>query len=135
MSKAKKFTCKGCGVVNEVVGGTSNYHCLTCRTALGMRDLSTPKYLAHQAVAKARKQGLLADPRTLMCSDCEAQAIEYDHRDYSQPLVVSAVCRRCNLKRGPAAGQWGEEVPEKRVWQMRLLKPRWFRKAKPQVAA
>lgn len=29
-----------------------------------------------------------------------------------------------------AITQWGENVPEKRVWQMRLLKPRWFRKAK-----
>ena len=33
-----------------------------------------------------------------------------------------------------AITQWGEEVPEKRVWQMRLLKPRWFRKAKPLAA-
>lgn len=29
-----------------------------------------------------------------------------------------------------AITQWGENVPEKRVWQMRLLKPSWFRKSK-----
>lgn len=34
-----------------------------------------------------------------------------------------------------AITQWGENVPEKRVWQMRLLKPSWFRKAKPTQAA
>ena len=102
MNKTKHFTCKGCGVTNEVMGGTSNYHCKACRSALGMRDLTAPKYLAHQAVAKARKQGLLADPRTLQCEDCRAPAIEYDHRDYALPLAVSPVCRRCNLRRGPA---------------------------------
>ena len=31
-----------------------------------------------------------------------------------------------------AITQWGENVPEKRVWQMRLLKPGWFLKAKQQ---
>jgi hypothetical protein len=34
-----------------------------------------------------------------------------------------------------AITQWGENVPEKRVWQMRLLRPRWFRKAKPTATA
>ncbi len=34
-----------------------------------------------------------------------------------------------------AITQWGENVPEKRVWQMRLLKPSWFRKAKPTATA
>lgn len=34
-----------------------------------------------------------------------------------------------------AITQWGENVPEKRVWQMRLLKPSWFRKAKPTTEA
>jgi hypothetical protein len=33
-----------------------------------------------------------------------------------------------------AITQWGENVPEKRVWQIRLLRPRWFRKAKPTEA-
>ena len=29
-----------------------------------------------------------------------------------------------------AITQWGDDVPKERVWQMRLLKPRWFRKDK-----
>lgn len=33
-----------------------------------------------------------------------------------------------------AITQWGENVPEKRVWQMRLLKPNWFCKAKQEDA-
>lgn len=103
--RTKRFTCARCGAVNEITGGTANYHCPACRVAAGMRNLQAPKYLAHQAVAKARKQGLLADPRTLRCEDCAAPAIEYDHRDYAQPLVVSPVCRSCNLRRGPAVGR------------------------------
>lgn len=30
-----------------------------------------------------------------------------------------------------AISQWGEDVPMHRVWQLRVIKPRWFRKPKP----
>jgi hypothetical protein len=38
----------------------------------------------------------------MQCVDCGAQARDYDHRDYNKPLEVNPVCRRCNLRRGPA---------------------------------
>lgn len=57
---------------------------------------------AHLAVARARRAGLLDAPRGKPCADCGGAAIEYDHRDYSEPLEVEPVCRRCNLLRGPA---------------------------------
>jgi hypothetical protein len=38
----------------------------------------------------------------MQCVDCGAQARDYDHRDYNKPLEVDPVCRRCNLRRGPA---------------------------------
>lgn len=28
-----------------------------------------------------------------------------------------------------AITQWGEMVPESRVWQLKVLRPKWFRKA------
>ena len=31
---------------------------------------------------------------------------------------------------GGAISQWGEDVPEARVWQLRVLKPKWFEKTK-----
>ena len=32
----------------------------------------------------------------------------------------------------PAAiSQWGENVPQPRVWQLQVMKPSWFRKPKP----
>lgn len=39
----------------------------------------------------------------ISCVDCGARAVEYDHRDYSKPLDVEPVCRKCNDARGPAS--------------------------------
>ncbi|WP_399677187.1 Cro/CI family transcriptional regulator [Xenophilus sp.] len=33
-----------------------------------------------------------------------------------------------------AVSQWGDEVPEARVWQLRVLKPDWFNPASPELA-
>lgn len=53
-------------------------------------------------VFKAVQKGLLQHPSKLSCADCGRQAAAYDHRDYSQPLKVDPVCKRCNKLRGPA---------------------------------
>jgi hypothetical protein len=52
-------------------------------------------------VAKARRGGLLPAPAGA-CVDCGGDGIEYDHRDYGQPLAVELVCRSCNLRRRSA---------------------------------
>jgi hypothetical protein len=57
---------------------------------------------AYSAVAKARRNGTLADPKTLLCVDCGKAARSYDHRFYSRPLDVVPVCQKCNIKRGPS---------------------------------
>lgn len=54
------------------------------------------------AVRKAIRMGDLWHPKLRLCVDCGKQAHDYDHRDYSKPLQVDPVCRRCNLMRGPA---------------------------------
>lgn len=95
-----KFVCKSCGESEFVTGGTTEFMCDRCKPA--NHHTRTPQYHAHLAVARARRVGSLKNPRDCMCTDCGCQAIEYDHRDYSKPLQVDAVCRRCNLKRGPA---------------------------------
>ena len=33
-----------------------------------------------------------------------------------------------------AISQWGEEVPEPRYWQLRVLKPKWFKKTNAEQA-
>lgn len=58
--------------------------------------------MAQGEVAKARRKGVLADPRSLACADCGGAATEYDHRDYNKPLSVEPVCRGCNVRRGKA---------------------------------
>ena len=34
-----------------------------------------------------------------------------------------------------AVSQWGEDVPQGRVWQLRVLRPHWFELGQEQIAA
>lgn len=68
-------------------------------------DARQPALLAGVAATrKAIREGLLAPIDECYCVDCGAFAEMYDHRDYAKPLDVDPVCRRCNIRRGPA--QW-----------------------------
>ncbi len=68
-------------------------------------------FYTHGVVAKAIKSGLLPKLEgQIACVDCGQAAQQYDHRDYSRPLAVDPVCRRCNCKRGPGT------VPEPRIF-------------------
>lgn len=96
------FVCNTCGKSELVTGGSSYFVCSDCKPA--NHHTRSAQYQAHQAVARARRLGDLKEPREHLCADCQAPAIEYDHRDYNKPLDVQPVCRRCNLKRGPAIG-------------------------------
>ena len=51
---------------------------------------------AHARVLYAVRSGRLAHPFSKLCVDCGAPAAEYDHRDYSQPLLVVPVCKILN---------------------------------------
>jgi len=59
---------------------------------------------AQQKTNRAVKAGRLPNLKDhwVKCADCSNRATTYDHRDYSKPLDVSAVCSGCNLRRGPA---------------------------------
>jgi hypothetical protein len=59
---------------------------------------------AYKVVREAIARGILPKPDTLHCVDCKRPADFYDHRNYSEPLVVDSVCWSCNIKRGPALG-------------------------------
>lgn len=98
----KEFTCTACGSIDMLPGGTCGHLCNPCKVSKGLMPGRTPQEEAHYQVARAKRAGLLPSPRAFGCMDCEAPAIEYDHRDYSKPLQVDPVCRRCNLNRGPA---------------------------------
>lgn len=71
------------------------------------RDCRTPEQLSWRLAVgeltkKAVRLGLLPKlDGSILCVDCDHRsAICYDHRDYSQPLLVAPVCRNCNASRG-----------------------------------
>jgi hypothetical protein len=48
--------------------------------------------------------------------------------------TAAALARLLGITAG-AISQWPEDVPEARVWQLRVLKPQWFRQPrKPKQA-
>ena len=63
---------------------------------------------ASQMVKYAVDNGFLPKVNTLTCVDCGKPATEYDHRNYDYPLGVEATCRKCNSRRGSAAGTHDE---------------------------
>lgn len=94
--------------------------CIDCGNATGRVpkalycfDCRTNGDVARSAVFKAVKNGVLPSPKESECTDCGAQATQYDHRDYNKPLDVQPVCKKCNAKRGPAIPRRNVVRPEK----------------------
>lgn len=57
--------------------------------------------LSRQITKFAVKVGFLIHPSNYICVDCRRRQAEcYDHRDYTKPLDVEAVCLPCNSSRG-----------------------------------
>ena len=57
------------------------------------------KRAAHNAVNNAIKRGDLPRVSTCDCVDCGVPAVNYHHDDYSKPLEVVALCKKCHVKR------------------------------------
>jgi|SRR6185503_4964359 len=69
---------------------------VSARKAKTLNDNETSRKLTRYAV----KIGFLPHPSLYICMDCKwRQAQCYDHRDYSKPLDVDAVCLACNSHR------------------------------------
>ncbi len=109
------------------LGPTGMYYCYPCKKAknlvaaekarltkarnkwLGLgkeRDCRTVEQMEWRVAVgaltkKAVKLGLLpALDGAILCVDCQRRAAAcYDHRDYSQPLLVAPVCLPCNASR------------------------------------
>ena len=93
-------TCGFCGVQYK---GYCSQRCVPCTQALYVFwKVASGRRLAQQAVQREVRARRLPPAKSLKCTDCLAQATEYDHRDYSKPIDVEPVCRRCNLRRGHA---------------------------------
>lgn len=104
----RHFRCADCNQqvtysVPHLIGPTRQ-RCNACGYARRLfLDVLSGRENATRLVATARRRGHLPEPGTKLCADCGRRAFCYDHRDYSQPLNVVAVCSSCNRKRGSAA--------------------------------
>ena len=87
--------CIDCGASHNRHGRA--WRCLGCADAV--REVRAE---AHRALGIEIRAGRIPPARTLHCHDCGRPAADYDHRDYSQPLKVTALCESCNAMRGPA---------------------------------
>ena len=94
------YCVKRCGDCDrEALIALHANRCTPCRH-LRHEALKALRAPAHKEVARAIRHGELARPSIYACADCGQPAEVYDHRDYSRPLVVVAVCRGCNVRRG-----------------------------------
>ena len=89
--------CHCCGGSTTGRNSPESRYCYPCCLFVGT-SIHAPTQRATRAAVNA---GVLPHPSTLTCEDCGGPAVLYDHRDYTQPLQVAAVCHGCNLKRGP----------------------------------
>ena len=69
---------------------------------------------AYGTLAYAIRKGDLKPAKAFSCVDCGKPATCYDHRAYSEPLVVDPVCDLCNKRRGPAIDAPAREPRERR---------------------
>lgn len=90
----------------EVVWDDFRSDCCDVRYERGQGLARTPQAeAASLVVRKAVRDGILPSLRKtfVKCSDCDKQATQYDHRDYTNELDVVPVCRGCNHLRGIAS--------------------------------
>lgn len=65
------------------------------------KTVANSNEIARRVTNYAVKVGFLSHPSIYICMDCKRRQAEcYDHRDYSKPLEVEAVCLPCNSSRG-----------------------------------
>lgn len=69
--------------------------------AAAWRHRNGEKRKAHHKVYRAVRAGVLIRPAA--CSNCEKEgAVEASHDDYSKPLEVIWLCRRCHARKDMA---------------------------------
>lgn len=98
--------CLQCGKEIPTERRWQRHFCGACNFARYNRN---GRSAAAVQVAKAVREGRLQPAKNFACTDCGVPAVEYDHRDYSKPLAVEPVCRKCNSRRGP--GKWIQFTP------------------------
>jgi len=60
------------------------------------RIINPEKIKARQIINNLIRGGYIQNPKLLKCCRCKKQATEYHHKDYTKPLEVKPICRRCH---------------------------------------
>lgn len=89
--------CPGCGKPKRRAREGGALLCIKCASIF-----ERIKGRAAHPVWRAIRNGWLPHPKRVICRDCGKRAHGYDHRWYSRPLAVEAVCRSCNGRRRQA---------------------------------
>lgn len=93
------LVCALCGGANPMSRMFISPYCsLFCAN-----EVAKARASAAGPLRAAIKSGQIQKAGTFKCVDCGADAHDYDHRAYLDPLGVDPVCRSCNLKRGVAS--------------------------------
>ena len=118
-----------CYLTESNIEGHISRECLGCRkiraksfrkTKIG-KDLGKKHYLdikntnmysAKKKVYVEVRSGRLPKANTLNCFRCGGKASVYDHRDYSKPLEVTPLCRRCNKLIGKGLNRDCQDIPQ-----------------------
>ena len=109
--------CPACGI-NETMHKLS-WLCRKCSEIRARRRADITRR-SHKAVEQEILAGRLPPVKNLACVDCGEPAVCYDHRDYSKPIDVDAVCKSCDASRGPGAPYDGAD----KRWARRQRAPR-----------
>lgn len=99
-------SCLQCGADR----GQNKHFCFNCTYE---RTHYNGRAAAGGAISALVRSGAIKKASSYQCVDCGDKAAEYDHRDYSKPLEVEPVCRKCNCRRGPA--KWVKFQPLKEL--------------------
>ena len=91
--------CHTCGGPTDGRVSKRIHYCLACTFKVGRIQRRACGVVGY-AVATGKLPSLRKNE--IACVDCGKRATDYDHRDYSKPLDVVPVCRKCNDARGPA---------------------------------
>ena len=79
--------------------------CAKCRSpywdkARNSKEHSKMRIWALGIIQNAKYKGYIGKPKNQKCVDCGKKATDWEHRNYSRPLIVEPICRSCNLRRG-----------------------------------
>lgn len=94
----KLGNCKACQKANANVWRKANPKKIKSKDK-AYRENNRKKRTAHEAIAYLVRTGKLPKVLTCTCVDCGIPAAEYHHEDYSKPLEVVALCKKCHAKR------------------------------------